>query len=148
MNRSPSKQNGKLLAFFNVYAFNMSSWRNSEVGKHSIGYRGGRTNRRQTKDRRPWVHDSTYRPPSIIRLDERKIYSPFSPQLSQSVRRVVVLGKTLLVFCTGTESGTGRRPCKIQISWVANPFYLSPAGLAIEGMSTRLEVRESTNGEG
>ena len=85
LNRSPSKQNGKSLAFFNVYALDTSSCRDSEVGKHSIGYRGGGTNRRQTKDRRPWVHDSTYRPPSIIRLDERKIYSPFSPQLGQSV---------------------------------------------------------------
>ena len=56
---------------------------------------------------------------------------------------LVVLGKTLLAFWIGTENKTGRRPCKIQISRVANPFYPSPAGVAVEGMSTRLEVRGS-----
>ena len=72
----------------------------------------------------------------------------FHRNLVKLSRRVVVLGKPLLAFCIRMENETGRRPCNIQISWVANPFYLSPAGLAIEGMSTRLEVRESTNGEG
>ena len=148
MYRSSSKQNGKLLAFFNVYAFNMSSWRNSEVGKHSIGYRGGGTNRRQTKNRRPWVHDSTYRSLQSFALMKETSTRRFHRNLVKVSRRVVVLGKTLLVFCIGTENETGRKPCKIQISWVANPFYPSPAGLAIEGMSTRLEVRDLTNREG
>ena len=143
-----SKQNGKSLAFFNVYAFNMSSWRNSEVGKHSIGYRGGGTNRRQTKDRRPWVHDSTYRPPSIIRLNERKIYSPFSPQLGQSVSSGSGFRKDVVSIVYRNGEPDRRMPCQIQISWVANPFYPSPAGLAVEGMSTRLEVGDLINGEG
>ena len=72
----------------------------------------------------------------------------FHRNLVKLSRRVVVLGKTLLAFCIGTENETGRMLCKIQISRVANPFYPSPAGLAIEGMSTRLEVRDLTNGEG
>ena len=71
----------------------------------------------------------------------------FHRHLVEVSRRVVVLGKTLLAFGIGTENETGRMPCKIQISRVENPFYPSPAGLAIEGMSTRLKVRDLTNRE-
>ena len=84
---------------------------------------------------------------SFASMKER--FTPhFHRNLVKVSRRVVVLGKTLLAFCIGTENETGRKPCKIQISWVANPFYPSPAGLAVEGMSTRLEVRDLTNREG
>ena len=72
----------------------------------------------------------------------------FHRNLVKVSRRVVVLGKTLLAFCIGTENETGRKPCKIQISWVANPFYPSPAGFAIEGMSIDSTVMGIDKGQG
>ena len=113
------------------------------MGKHSIGYRGGGPidDKRKTED--PGFMTPLTGPLQSFASIKEKFTRRFHRNMVKVSRRVVVLGKTLSAFCIGTENETGRKPCKIQISWVANPFYPSPAGLAVEGMSTRLEVKGS-----
>ena len=109
------------------------------------GEEGPIEDKRKTED--PGFMTPLTGPLQSFALMKERFTRRFHRNLVKVSRRVVVLGKRLLAFCIGTENETGRRPCKIQISWVANPFYPSPAGLAVEGMSTRLEVKGSNQWE-